>query len=42
LLLSVVECALIVFIYHLALNWQGELLQGREQSILECVTNRAA
>jgi hypothetical protein len=37
-----VECALVVLIYYLSLIWQGELLQGREQRILECVTNRAA
>jgi len=41
LLLSILECALILFIYYLSLKWQGELLQGREQRILECVTNRA-
>jgi ABC-2 type transport system permease protein len=41
LLLSIVECALVVFLYKLSLAWQGELLQGREQRILECVTNRA-
>jgi hypothetical protein len=41
LLLSLVECALVVFMYYLALIWQGELLQAREQRILECVTNRA-
>jgi ABC-2 type transport system permease protein len=42
LVLSIVECALVVLIYYLSLIWQGELLQGREQRILECVTNRAA
>jgi ABC-2 type transport system permease protein len=41
LLLSIAECALVVFMYYLALTWQGDLLQGREQRILECVTNRA-
>jgi hypothetical protein len=39
-LLSLVECAAIVFIYRAVLNWQGELLQAREQKILETVTNR--
>jgi hypothetical protein len=29
-----------VFMYYLSLAWQGQLLQGREQRILECVTNR--
>ena len=41
LLLSVVECADCVHVLF-ALTWQGDLLQGREQTILECVTNRAA
>jgi ABC-2 type transport system permease protein len=40
LILSIVECALVVFMYYLSLAWQGQLLQGREQRILECVTNR--
>jgi hypothetical protein len=42
LVLSIVECALVVLIYYLSLIWQGDLLQGREQRILESVTNRAA
>jgi hypothetical protein len=42
LLLAIVECAIIVFLYHLSIAWQGDLLQGREQRILECVTNRAS
>jgi ABC-2 type transport system permease protein len=41
LLLSLVECAAVVFIYRLSLDWQGDLLQAREQRILETVTNRA-
>jgi ABC-2 type transport system permease protein len=41
LILSIVECALVVFMYYLSLTWQGQLLQGREQRILECVTNRS-
>jgi hypothetical protein len=41
LLLSLVECAAVVFIYRASLNWQGGLLQAREQKILESVTNRA-
>lgn len=42
LALSLVQCAAVVFIYRFALNWQGRLLQSREQKILETVTNRAA
>jgi len=41
LLLSLAECAAVVFIYRVSLNWQGGLLQSREQRILESVTNRA-
>ena len=41
LVLSLAECAAVVFIYRFSLNWQGGLLQGREQKILESVTNRA-
>ncbi len=41
LLLSLAECAAVVFIYRFCLNWQGGLLQDREQKILESVTNRA-
>lgn len=42
LVLSLVECAAAVWIYRVCLNWQGDLLQKREQRILETVTNRAA
>ncbi len=41
LVLSLIECAVIVILYHFALRWQGTLLQSREQQILETVTNRA-
>jgi ABC-2 type transport system permease protein len=41
LLLSLLECAVVVFVYRLLLRWEGELFQAREQKILECVTNRA-
>ncbi len=41
LLLSLAECVALLLIYRLALDWQGGLLQGREQKILESVTNRA-
>jgi hypothetical protein len=39
LLLVLVECAAVVILYHFALNWQGRLLQSREQQILESVTS---
>ncbi|MGQ0636140.1 MAG: hypothetical protein ACT4QC_16125 [Planctomycetaceae bacterium] len=42
LLLATVECAAIIVIYRFVLNWQGDLLQAREQKILEVVTKRAA
>jgi ABC-2 type transport system permease protein len=38
LLLSVVECAAVVWLYRQVLHWQGDLLQAREQRILELVT----
>jgi hypothetical protein len=41
LLLSVVECAIVVVVYRLLLSWEGDLFQAREQKILEIVTNRA-
>ncbi len=41
LLLSLVECAAVVGIYWLLVEWQGSLLQDREQKILETVTNKA-
>ncbi len=41
LVLSLVECVVVVLIYWLTLEWQGSLFQSREQKILECVTNRA-
>ncbi|MBI3468487.1 MAG: hypothetical protein HY000_36255, partial [Planctomycetes bacterium] len=42
LLLSLAECVAIAFFYRLALTWQGDLFQAREQKILETVANRAA
>jgi hypothetical protein len=42
LVLSLVECAAVVWVYRLGLRWQGELFQAREQKILDVVTNRAA
>lgn len=41
LILSLAECVAVIFVYRLALNWQGSLFQAREQRILETVTNRA-
>jgi hypothetical protein len=41
LLLSLVECAAVVFLYRLVLSWQGQLLQAREQKILEMVRTKA-
>jgi hypothetical protein len=42
LVLSLVECAVVVVIYCFSLMWQGHLLQSREQRILDIVTKRAA
>jgi hypothetical protein len=41
LLLSVLECAAIVYVYRLVLGWEGGLLQAREKKILELVTTKA-
>ena len=38
LLLCLVECAIVVVVYHFSLIWLGDLLQAREQKILESVT----
>jgi ABC-2 type transport system permease protein len=38
LLLCLFECAMVVFVYHFSLIWLGDLLQAREQKILESVT----
>jgi hypothetical protein len=38
LLLSLLECALIVYLYRLGLSWQGRVLQTREKEILRVVT----
>lgn len=40
LVLALAECAAIIWLYLRALNWQGRLLQKREQRILETITNR--
>jgi ABC-2 type transport system permease protein len=42
LLLCLVECAVVVFIYYFSLIWLGELFQAREQKILAVVTKQAA
>lgn len=42
LLLTVVQCAVVVWLYRVLLNWQGRLLQARELRILETVTGRAS
>jgi ABC-2 type transport system permease protein len=41
LVLTVLECAAIVYVYRFVLTWQGNLLQAREQSILDTVTTKA-
>ena len=40
LILSLLQCAVVVLIYLLLLSWQGGLFQSREQQIVEIVTNR--
>jgi ABC-2 type transport system permease protein len=42
LLLALLECAALAALYALSLRWLGDLLQGREQAILEVVTGRAS
>jgi ABC-2 type transport system permease protein len=41
LVLTVLECAAIIGFYRVVMTWQGNLLQAREQSILETVTTKA-
>jgi ABC-2 type transport system permease protein len=41
LALSLVQLAIVAVVYRFSLDWQGDLLQTREQTILETVTNRA-
>jgi hypothetical protein len=41
LLLSLLECLAVVFLYRLVLTWQGSLLQSREQRILDLVSSKA-
>ncbi|HBI46418.1 MAG TPA: hypothetical protein DDY78_26735 [Planctomycetales bacterium] len=41
LVLSVLECAAVFYVYWLVLTWQGRALQAREQKILALVTPKA-
>jgi ABC-2 type transport system permease protein len=41
LLLSLLECVAVFFIYRICLTSQGSLLQSREQQILQIVTTKA-
>ncbi|MGO9466410.1 MAG: hypothetical protein ACLQIB_51685 [Isosphaeraceae bacterium] len=40
LVLALVQCAVVIVIYLFLLEWQGNLFQAREQTILDSVTNR--
>jgi hypothetical protein len=40
LILSVVECVAMVFLYRLVITWEGWWLQAREQKILEIVAEK--
>ncbi|TMQ32009.1 MAG: ABC transporter permease [Planctomycetota bacterium] len=40
LLLSLVECGVVIYLYHLILDWEGLWLQAREQRILDIVTQK--
>ncbi len=40
LILSLVQCAVVIVIYLFLLEWQGSLFEAREQTILDSVTNR--
>lgn len=42
LTLTILQCAIVVGVYRLALSWQGRLLQEHEREILEKVAGRAA
>jgi hypothetical protein len=41
LALTLAQCALVILVYRVSLDWMGTLLQGREQRILESVTAKA-
>ena len=38
LVLSVIQAVVVLWLYRVALNWQGGLLQRREKKILEIVS----
>ncbi|HJT78744.1 MAG TPA: hypothetical protein VJ739_16185 [Gemmataceae bacterium] len=40
LVLALAECVGVVYLYRLGLTWQGRVLQGREQKILQTVTTK--
>ena len=40
LLVSIVECAAVVYIYRMVLGWEGRWLHAREQAILKTVTSK--
>jgi ABC-2 type transport system permease protein len=40
LILSILECLAIGVFYHFAIGWEGDLLQAREQRILELVVTK--
>jgi hypothetical protein len=42
LFLSAVQVVVMVLVYRRLLEWQGELLQRREQTILEIVAGRSS
>lgn len=41
LVLAIGECAVLVLLYRVVVTWEGNLLQRREQQILEVVTTKA-
>ena len=41
LILSLLECIMVIFVYRLVLSWQGSFLEMREQRILQIVAAKA-
>jgi ABC-2 type transport system permease protein len=41
LFLEMLQCAIVMWFYRLALNWEGDLLQRREQKILQIVSSKS-
>jgi ABC-2 type transport system permease protein len=41
LILSLLECTAVIFLYRLLVHWQGSLLQAREKKILQVVAAKA-